>query len=219
MPPTRCTEGDYVVSECPETDPSLGTPFIKGHLWEQFAYASKLLCSGVVRSVALEAEYGHLDGDGSRPEQVQREYAQQIARPLARLITQLKGAGLYDRTVIAVYTLDGSRRPAALSFGFNGKGTLLLAGGKVKGGYYGDIVIVNDLVNTPGHTYALRPPDPATGELLPPNIDWNDPTQRTPSGSIWRTVAKAAGIPESEYVGKFNKLVDDAVPLDFMLKS
>ena len=89
----------------------------------------------------------------------------------------------------------------------------------MKGGYYGDVVIVNDLPNGAGHTYGLCPPDPATGEPLPPTVLWDDPTQRTPSGSIWRTVAKAAGIPESEYVGKFNKLVDDAVPLDFMLNS
>jgi len=27
------------------------------------------------------------------------------------------------------------------------------------------------------------------------------------------------GIPESEYVGKFNALIDEAVPLDCMLRS
>lgn len=55
-----------------------------------------------------------LHGDGVRTESVLRTQAQQVARPLARLITDLKAAGLYDRTVIAVYTLDGSRRPAAI---------------------------------------------------------------------------------------------------------
>jgi hypothetical protein len=221
VPPMRCTVGDLEVRSCLTEDEggdsSTYAGLVQAQIWEQFAHATKLLCSGVVRSVAIESHYGELDGDGSRPEQVQREYAQQLARPLARCIAQLKAAGLYDRTVIAVYTVDGGRRPAANSYGHEGKGTLVLAGGKVRGGYYGDIVIQSDLPNGAGHTYAFRPPDPATGVLLPPISYWQDQTTRTPSGSIWRTVMKAAGIPESEYVGKFNKLVDDALPLDFML--
>jgi hypothetical protein len=70
-----------------------------------------------------------------------------------------------------------------------------------------------------GHTYAFRRPDPKTGELQAPVSEWNAPGARVPSGSVWRTVVKAMGIPESEYVGKFNALIDGAVPLDCMLRS
>jgi hypothetical protein len=38
-------------------------------------------------------------------------------------------------------------------------------------------------------------------------------------GSVWRTVVKAMGIPESFYVGRFSSAVDDYPALDFMLKS
>ena len=221
VPTQKCSKGDFEVVDCgfdPNVDPN-SDGYVKAQIWEQFAYASKLFRAGRVRSIALEFDHMELDGDGSRPESVQRTYAQQVARPLARLITDLKLAGLYDRTVIAVYTLDGSRRPAANSYGDDGKGTIVLAGGRIRGGYYGDILITSDLANGAGHTYAYRPPDPATGALLPPVADWQDFSARTPSASVWRTVMKALGIPESEYVGRFSALVDDAVPLDCMLRS
>ena len=193
--------------------------FVKAQIWEQFAYATKIFLSGLARSIALEFSFQHLDGDGVRTEDVVRIQAQQAARPIARLITALKAAGLYDRTVIALYTLDGSRRPAANSYSRNGKNTLLLAGGKIRGGYYGDIEITGDLSNGLGHTYAFRPPDPQTGAPLPAVSDWSDPTLRTKSGDAWRTVVKAAGVPEKEYVGRFHRDVDEGRAFDFMLRS
>jgi len=220
VPSQKCTSGCLSVYDCgedPNVDPN-SDGFVKAQIWEQFAYASKLFRAGGVNSIALEFDHMDLTGNGSRPENVQRTYAQQVARPLARLITDLKAAGLYERTLIAVYTLDGSRKPDAESYGNDGKGTVLLAGGRVRGGYYGDILITSDLP-TRGHTYAFRPPDPATGELLPAVSNWSDLAARTPSGAVWRTVVKAMGIPEAEYVGKFDPLIDDAVAMDFMLKS
>jgi hypothetical protein len=219
VPPQQCTKGDAQAFPC-GTDENVnpdGEGFVKAQVWEQFAYASKLFRSGRVRSIALEFDFMDLAGDTVRTEMVVRTQAQQVARPLARLIADLKAAGLYDRSVIAVYTLDGSRGPGANSYGDLGKNTLLLAGGRIRGGYYGDILVSGD-VPAGGHTYALRPPDPETGELLPAVQDWSDRSARTPSGCVWRTVVKAMGIPEYEYVGKFNSEIDDTRPLDFMLR-
>ena len=218
VPPQKCARGDIEVYDC-VTDPNLDLygEYSKAQIWEQFAYASKLFRGGQVRSIALEFDHMDLEGDGSRPESVLRTYAQQVARPLARLISDLKAAKLYDRTVIAIYTLDGSRRPAANSYGNDGKGTILLAGGRIKGGYYGDIEIAGSMPG--GHIYAFRRPDPKTGELQEAITNWGDPSKRTPAASVWRTVIKALGIPETEYVGRFNSLIDDAATLDCMLKS
>ena len=55
--------------------------------------------------------------------------AHQSARPLARAIKYFKDIGVWHRTLIAIYTLDGSREPRANSYGDNGKGTVVLAGG------------------------------------------------------------------------------------------
>lgn len=96
---------------------------------------------------------------------------------------------------------------------------ILLAGGRIKGGYYGDVLITGNAPTSTGHAYAFRRPDPTTGALQNPVSEWNAPGARVPSGSVWRTVVKAMGIPESEYFGKFNALIDDAVPLDCMLRS
>ena len=88
---------------------------------------------------------------------------------------------------------------------------------RVRGGYFGDIEITSDLPSG-GHSYAFRPPDPSTGEPLPPIADWRAVPLRTKSGDIWRTVIQAMGIPEAEYVGRFNAAVDDAQSLNFMLR-
>lgn len=219
VPPQQCDNDNFKFYDCP---PDIGQErsaerFCKAQIWEQFAYASKLMRLGRVRSAALEFDFPDLEGDGARTELSLRYQAQQVARPLARFIAELKAAGLYDRTAIAVYTLDSSRRPSANSYGNDGKNSLLLAGGGVKGGYYGDIVITKDLPGG-GHQYGFRCPDPATGQLLPTATNWGDHKLRIPSGSVWRTVMKAAGIPEREYVAKFNAQIDAAKPMNFMLK-
>jgi hypothetical protein len=121
--------------------------------------------------------------------------AQQASKPLARLIKFMKDLGVWNRTLIALYALDGSRRPAANSYGNDGKGTMILAGGMIKGGYYGDIKITKDLMD--GHEYGFLPPDPTTGMPVGNGItSWGDATKRIPSADLWLTVMKALGLPD-----------------------
>jgi hypothetical protein len=207
VPGQKCTANDAIVSDCNEGA-------IKAQIWEQFAYASKLLRSGITRSIALEFDFMDLHGDNVRTEPVLRTQAKQVALPLARLIDSLKDAGIYDRSLIAIYTLDGSRRPAANSYGDDGKGTVLLAGGMVRGGYYGDVVVTGDAGS--GHAYGFRAPDLQTGEPGPVHTDWRNRGLRTPSGAVWRTVASALRVPDA-MASQFTP-VQDARPLRFMLR-
>jgi hypothetical protein len=198
VPTQKCTRGDLEVVDCgmdPDADPN-ADGFVKAQVWEQFAYGAKILASGVTRSAAIEFDFMDLHGDGARPEPVLQVQAQQASKPLARMIQYMKDLNVWNRTLIAVYTLDGSRRPAAASYGDNGKGTMILAGGMIKGGYYGDIRITKDLSG--GHEYGLVLPDPATG--LPmgnPITNWSDKAARTPSADLWLTVMKALGVPDA----------------------
>jgi hypothetical protein len=210
VPNQQCTEGDRTALDCEQSN----SGSTKAQIWEQFAYASKLLTSGITRTIALEFDFMDLHGDGVRQEMVLRTQAQQCARPLARLITQLKDAGIYDRTLIAVYTLDGSRRPSANSYGNDGKGTLLLAGGMVQGGYYGDIEVTGD--SGDGHQYGFRAPDPANGAPGELVTRWNEPGLRTESAAAWKTVTTALGIPED--IADAFPDVQGAQPLRFMLR-
>jgi Protein of unknown function (DUF1501) len=197
VPNQQCTEGDIKVVEC-STDTSQDATsaiFSKAQIWEQFGYAAKILGSGITRSAALEFDFMDLHGDGARPQKVLEVQGQQASKPLARMIKFMKDLGVWNRTLIALYTLDGSRRPAANSYGNDGKGTMILAGGMIKGGYYGDIQITKDLAD--GHEYGLLPPDPATGMPMgPPITSWGDASKRTPSADLWLTVMKALGIPD-----------------------
>jgi hypothetical protein len=215
VPNQQCTVGDSEAIDCGDSEENANTGFVKAQVWEQFAYASKLLRGGVVRSIALEFDFMDLHGDGVRTEQVVRTQARQCALPLARLIQSLKDAGIYDRTLIAVYTLDGSRRPAANSYGNDGKGTLMLAGGMIRGGYYGDIEVAGDDGN--GHSYGFRAPDSVTGmpgaELV---TDWGARDKRTSSAAAWQTVTEALGIPR-ELRDQFEE-VAGVEPLRFMLR-
>ena len=136
-----------------------------------------------------------LHGDGARPQKVLEVQGQQASKPLARIIQFMKDLGVWNRTLIAVYTLDGSRRPAANSYGNDGKGTMMLAGGMIKGGYYGDIRVTKDLDD--GHEYGFLPPDPATGMPMgSPITNWGKKEARTPSADLWLTVMKALGVPD-----------------------
>jgi hypothetical protein len=197
VPNQQCTEGDLKVVEC-STDTSQDATsaiFSKAQIWEQFGYAAKILGSGITRSAALEFDFMDLHGDGARPQKVLEVQGQQASKPLARMIQFMKDLGVWKRTLIALYTLDGSRRPAANSYGNDGKGTMLLAGGMIKGGYYGDIQVTKDL--TDGHEYGFLPPDPTSGRPLgSPVTAWGDPTKRTPSADLWLTVMKALGVPD-----------------------
>src|SRR6185503_16998431 len=95
--------------------------FSKAQIWEQFGYAAKILGSGITRSAALEFDFMDLHGDGARPQKVLEVQGQQASKPLARMIQFMKDLGVWSRTLIALYTLDGSRRPAANSYGNDGK--------------------------------------------------------------------------------------------------
>jgi hypothetical protein len=104
---------------------------------------------------------------------------------LARLINYLKSNNLWDNTVIAMYTLDGSRSPASNSTGENSKNAVILVGGKVKGGYYGDIRYQNN------QFYYHRPNDAG----VPVATGVTDGSQRVPAADVYKTVMTAAGIP------------------------
>ncbi len=183
--------------------------FVKAQIWEQFAYASKLLTSGMTRSVALEFDYG--DTHDRRPEDEVRTEAKQISMPLARIIKDLKDAGIYDKTLIAAYTTDGSRQPGGGSTGQGGKNSVILAGGMIKGGYYGDIRVAKDLSD--GHEYSYHAPDPTTGQ---PGAGNTGSEARTSGASIWRTVMKALQVPDSE-CDAFSP-VKNVKPLSFLLR-
>lgn len=170
--------------------PQVGAGNKKAEIWEQTAWAFKLISNGLVRTVALEFDY--LDWHDYRDQAIMDTLALQTVLPLARLIESLKLAGLYERTLIAVYTLDSGRSPAAYSSGNQGKSGLMLAGGMIKGGYYGDVGVAGDQGD--GHVYGYSAPDIATGNPLPPVTD---NSQRMPGASVWRTVMKALGIPDA----------------------
>ncbi len=183
---------------------------VKAQIWEQFAYAFKLLSNRLTASVSLEFDYVDVH-DERTPEQMSIE-AKQIALPLARLIEKLKAAGIYDRTVIAIYTTDGSRSPAAGSAGNEGKNTIVLAGGMIKGGYYGDVRTAGN--DGDGHRYSFHAPDPITG--APDATGATDDEKRLPGSYVWRTVAKALRIKD-EVCDKFPD-VAGVKPLPFLLR-
>jgi hypothetical protein len=182
----------------------------KANIWEQAAWAFKLLSNDVTRTVALEFDY--LDVHETRPDSVMNVMGLQCALPLSRLIESMKAAGKWDRTVIAIYSADGGRAPAANSYGDSGKNTLVLAGGNVKGGYYGDVGVAGNTGN--GHTYSYRAPDPVTGA---PTAPVTDNSGRLNGGYAWRTVMKALELPD-DLVSQYPD-VAGYQPLRFMLNN
>jgi hypothetical protein len=181
---------------------------VKGQMWEQIGWTHKLVTNGLVRSVALEFDYVDVH-DERTPQQMQTE-TKQVALPLARLIQGLKDAGLYDRTVIAIYCADGSRSPAAGSQGTEGKNTLVLAGGMIRGGYFGDITIAGN--SGDGHSYRYHVPD----DDGRPGAGVTDNEGRISGARGWRTVMRAAGIPD-EVCDEFPD-VRGVQPLSFVLR-
>ena len=133
---------------------------LKANIWEQVAYGFKLFAGDMARTFAVEFDY--IDVHDQRTEDQMRVMARQTVLPLVRLIESLQAAGIYDRTLIAIYSLDGGRSPAAASYGNEGKNTVILAGGMIEGGYYGDISVASDTAN--GHRYQYHIPDIATGQ-------------------------------------------------------
>lgn len=180
-------------------------------VWEQMAYAFKLVSNDVVASVALEVDIGDVHGERTAPQMKQQ--TELMVVPLARLISKLKAAGLYDRTLIIISTSDGGRSPAAGSSGDEGKNGVILAGGMIKGGYYGDITA--GAADGNGQKYRYHMPDIATGAPIPNFTEGND--RRLPAGHLWRTMAKALRIPDA-FASQFAD-VRDTAPLGWMLKS
>lgn len=170
----------------------------KAQIWEQMAFAAKLISNRVVRTVALEFDYEDVHSD--RNEATLRAQGLQTSLPLARLIETLKAAGVYDDTVIAIYTLDGGRSPICASTGAEGKNSVMLAGGRIRGGYYGDIRVAGtdpEAGSRGRHFFSYHKPDESTGFPVADGALGND--RRISGGSIWKTVARAAGIPSSLY--------------------
>ncbi len=201
VPSQTCTRNDLESFECGEGQ-------VKAQIWEQVAYAYKLLSAGLTRTVALEFDY--MDLHTYRPQSAVRTQAQQLAKPLARLIARLQEDGLYERTVIAVYTADGSRAPHANSYGHDGKNTLILAGGRIRGGYYGDIRLTDEGSRN-GVTY-----HPPGEDGAPLSEGFRGTNGRLSSARLWRTVIEAARIP-SDVVEGFAE-VQSATPYGFVLR-
>ncbi len=182
---------------------------IKANIWEQSAWAFKLLAGDVTRSVALEFDY--LDVHDTRMEDVIRTMAAQSVIPLVRLIESIKAIpGMWDRTVIVVYSADGGRTPSANSYGNQGKNSFILAGGGVRGGYFGDVRVAGNTGS--GHSWSYWAPD----EAGDPTIEVSGDNSRRLSGArTWRTLMKALRIPD-DVISAFPD-VAGAAPLSFML--
>src|SRR5687767_5202721 len=122
-----------ILTQAERTYWSAGVPAANGRttidVWEQAAYAFKLVCNDITRSVALEVDIGDVHGERTDPQM--RDQTLITVLPLARLIESLKLAGLYDKTLIVVWTNDGGRAPAAGSSGDEGKNGAILAGGMI----------------------------------------------------------------------------------------
>jgi hypothetical protein len=181
----------------------------KANIWEQAGWAFKLLSNDIIRTMSLEFDY--LDVHDTREESVMKTMAAQSAIPLTRLIESIKAIpGMWERTVIAVYSADGGRTPSANSYGNEGKNTFLIAGGMVKGGYYGDVQVAGNTGT--GHTWTYVSPDESGAPTIPIG---GDNSGRLNGARSWRTVMKALGV-DSTFCAQFPD-VANAQPLNFML--
>ncbi|UJR86148.1 DUF1501 domain-containing protein [Sandaracinus amylolyticus] len=159
-------------------------------VWEQAAYALKLIEGGLVRSVALEVDIG--DVHGERTEAQMRDQTLTTVLPLVRLIERFQAAGIWDRTLIAISSTDGGRAPAAGSSGDEGKNGFILAGGRIRGGYYGDVRVAG--ADGDGHRYSYHMPDGASGAAIAEGTLVND--RRMTGAPVWRTIARALDVPD-----------------------
>lgn len=182
---------------------------VKAQIWEQVAYATKILTNGATRSVALEFDY--VDVHDMRTEGQMATMTAQVVLPLRRAIDAFKAAGIWDRTLIAIYTTDGGRGVAAGSQGNEGKNAALLAGGMIRGGYYGDIGV--DGADGDGHRYKYAPPNIADGSR---GAFSTSNSGRLEGKHVWRTVARALAIDDG-LAGSFPDVADAQV-LDWLLK-
>ena len=183
---------------------------VKAQVWESMGIATKLVTNDLVRSVAIEFDY--MDFHDGRDESIVRTMAKQISNPLARMIQKLKEANIFDRTVIAVFCVDGSREAIAASTGAKGKNTVLLAGGKIRGGYFSDIRATRNVGD--GHEFAYHAPDLTSGAPGPGYVT-ND--GRVAGKHVWRTIMRALDVPDA-LCNRFPD-VAGAAPLPFLLRA
>ncbi|MEM9188873.1 MAG: hypothetical protein AAGF12_06840 [Myxococcota bacterium] len=179
-------------------------------IWEQAAWAFKILRSGMSRTAAIEFDI--VDIHGSRRMNIMERMTRQAVLPFVRLIESFKAEGMWDRTCIAMYTTDMSRPPSAGHSGDRGKNTLILAGGRVQGGYFGDLQITGDRGN--GHEYSYHAPDVSSGA---PRMGVNDNSDRLDQAAVWRTVMKAAGV--SDTLADSFPDTQGVAPLNYMLRA
>ncbi|MBK8714693.1 MAG: hypothetical protein IPN32_08105 [Deltaproteobacteria bacterium] len=180
----------------------------KANIWEQAGWAFKLLSNDVTRTVSLEFDY--LDVHDSREESVMKTMAAQSALPLARLIESIKAIpGMWERTVIAVYSADGCRSPSANSYGNEGKSSFVLAGGRINGGYFGDVRVASNTGS--GHTWSYFSPDESGAPVVPVS----GPDGRLSGARSWRTVMRALDIPDD--IADSYPDVAGQQPMSFML--
>jgi len=155
----------------------------KWHPSELWAYAGKLFQSGRVRTVAIDFDLS--DVHTNRTKFMMDTQAQQSGITLARLINFLKANNLWANTIIAMYTLDGSRSMDTNSTGQDSKNALVLAGGKIRGGYYGDIRFTNN-------NFVYHRPDDAGNPIATGTTGGG---MRVPAADLYKTVLSAAGVP------------------------
>lgn len=181
------TQGIGPQLECPGDDSlQCFTRGDKTNIGELFGYAFKMFQSQRIRSVGIDFDVSDVHND--RTPFLLRNQAQQTALPLARLIQNLKDAGLYENTIIAMYTLDGGRSPMKTSTGDGTKNSVIIAGGKIKGGYYGDIK-----VSTNGNVQYFRPDDNGNAVLT----GTTGRSQRVAAADIYKTVLSGTNVPTS----------------------
>ncbi len=180
---------------------------LKANIWEQAAWAFKLISNDVTRSVSLEFDY--LDVHETRSQSVMNTMGLQAALPLARLIESLKAAGIYQQTLIVIYSADGGRAPNGNSYGNSGKNTFVMAGRNVSGGYYGDVSVAGNTGS--GHTYGYHVPN----DNGVPQAPVTDNSNRLDGSRSWRTVMRALEMPD-DLCDEFED-VAGVSPLDFML--
>jgi hypothetical protein len=184
---------------------------VKFQAWESWGLGFKLLASGLTRTAAGEVEF--IDHHDTRPKANVDCYALLLAPCLARMCEQLKAAGMWERSLIACYTCDGSRAPAADTNGDQGENWVILAGGRVNGGYYGDIRVAG--ADGEGHKYTYHVPDFRTG--VPAAKGVTDNSGRIPGEVIWKTVGKLMGASDA-VLNQFPGMSTTPV-LDFVIKA
>src|SRR5690606_32894074 len=104
------------------------------------------------------------------------------------------------------------REVKADSYGNAGKNTVILAGGKIRGGYFGDIRVAGDA--GAGHDYSYHAPDLVTGA---PGPGSGNNGGRVAGRHVWRTIMRALEIPDA-LCDRFPD-VAGAAPMRFALRS